>query len=122
MMRVILAPVAGMDLAPLVALLVEARCDPLVAASAEDAIVLVNKLLPRICIVPAAGIKTPGVEVCRILAMNPDTRNVHVVFIAGGHDIVDPVWARLQGARAVLREPFTRHQVNEMLLISSRHR
>ena len=49
-----------------------------------------------------------------LLANNPDTKNIPVVFVTSKGQKADRVWAQMQGGKDLVQKPYTKDQIIEM--------
>lgn len=56
-----------------------------------------------------------GFEACRQLQANPDTRQIPVVFVTSKNQKADHLWAKMQGAKALIGKPYDPSQILEAL-------
>jgi len=56
-----------------------------------------------------------GFEACRQLQANPDTKSIPVVFVSSKNQKADHLWAKMQGAKALIGKPYEASQILETL-------
>ncbi|MCU0754284.1 MAG: response regulator [Xanthomonadales bacterium] len=56
-----------------------------------------------------------GFEACRQLQANPNTRQIPVVFVTSKNQKADHLWAKMQGAKALIGKPYEPSQILESL-------
>jgi len=56
-----------------------------------------------------------GFEACRQLQANPETKAIPVVFVSSKSQKADHLWAKMQGARALIGKPYEAAQILETL-------
>ena len=61
-----------------------------------------------------------GYQTCRRLAGDPLTRAIPVVFVSTKCQRADQVWARMQGAKALIGKPYSDAQLLDALKFASR--
>jgi twitching motility two-component system response regulator PilH len=52
-----------------------------------------------------------GFEACRQLQANPATRQIPVVFVTSKNQKADHLWAKMQGAKALIGKPYDPGQI-----------
>lgn len=52
-----------------------------------------------------------GFEACRQLQTNPSTKAIPVVFVSSKNQKADVLWAKMQGARALIGKPYQAAQI-----------
>ena len=83
------------------------------AADGYEALIKVGIFKPSLLVLDVVMPKLDGLEVCRRLRANPDTRNIRILAVTGRTDMVDSVIAA--GADACLTKPFDFNQVTREL-------
>lgn len=56
-----------------------------------------------------------GFEACRQLQANPDTKAIPVIFVSSKNQKADHLWAKMQGARALIGKPYEATQILDTL-------
>lgn len=56
-----------------------------------------------------------GFEACRQLQANPETRQIPVVFVTSKNQKADHLWAKMQGAKALIGKPYEPGQILDSL-------
>jgi len=56
-----------------------------------------------------------GFEACRQLQANPETKAIPVVFVSSKNQKADHLWAKMQGAKALIGKPYEASQIIETL-------
>ena len=83
----------------------------LVAKSGEDALEVIYKYKPDLAIL---DIMLPGIsgwEVCEIVRLNPDYRNVKIIFLTARGDEAEIARGLALGADAYITKPFSNDQL-----------
>ncbi len=90
------------------------------AVDGFDALIKVGTFRPTLLVLDLVMPKLDGLEVCRRLRANPETKNIRILAVTGRMDMVDSVIAA--GADACLTKPFEFSDVNRELdqLLGSR--
>ena len=91
----------------------------LVAESGEDALDMIYKHKPNLVILDIMLPGIDGYEVCEIVRLNPDYRNVKILFLTARRDEVEIAKGLALGADAYITKPFSNDKlvaaVNEIL-------
>lgn len=56
-----------------------------------------------------------GYEACRQLQAHPETKSIPVVFVSSKNQKADQLWAKMQGAKALIGKPYQPEQILETL-------
>lgn len=56
-----------------------------------------------------------GYEACRLLAADPDTKDIPVVFVTSKGQKADKVWGQMQGAKGHVTKPYSADQITDQL-------
>lgn len=56
-----------------------------------------------------------GFEACRQLQADPQTKSIPVVFVSSKNQKADHLWAKMQGAKALIGKPYEAAQIIETL-------
>jgi CheY-like chemotaxis protein len=95
----------------LVTLLELEGLEPLVATSAGAALDQLSRVRPSLVLLDIAMPGQDGIELCRALKGNPETRSVPIFVISArpGREVVERALAA--GAEAFIRKPFENHEL-----------
>lgn len=86
--------------------LTSAGCDVLTAASGEDAVPLIQQQKPDLVLLDIVMPGLDGLEVCRRLKQDAETRDVPVIVVSGLQHQANVRRAREAGAEAYVWKPF----------------
>jgi two-component system, OmpR family, phosphate regulon response regulator PhoB len=81
--------------------------DAVIAGDGEEALVQVDERLPDLIILDWMLPKVAGVEVCRRLRANPDTRNVPIIMLTARGEEADRIRGLDTGADDYITKPFS---------------
>ena len=56
-----------------------------------------------------------GREALLYLQANPDTKSIPVVFVSSKNQKADQIWAKIQGAKALIGKPYSADQILDTL-------
>ena len=56
-----------------------------------------------------------GYEACRLLAADPATKDIPVVFVTSKGQKADKVWGQMQGAKGHVTKPYSADQITDQL-------
>jgi twitching motility two-component system response regulator PilH len=56
-----------------------------------------------------------GYETCRLLAADPDTKGIPVIFVTSKGARADRVWAQMQGGKGFVAKPFHQTEIEAYL-------
>jgi twitching motility two-component system response regulator PilH len=75
------------------------------AASEKPSLIFLDIIMPDM----------DGYEACRQLQANPDTKTIPVVFVSSKNQKADQIWAKMQGAKALIGKPYSPDQILDTL-------
>jgi len=81
--------------------------DAVIAGDGEEALVQIDERLPDLIILDWMLPKVAGVEVCRRLRANPDTRNVPIIMLTARGEEADRIRGLDTGADDYITKPFS---------------
>jgi len=58
-----------------------------------------------------------GFVVCRELVSNNDTKDIPIIFVSSKGKKADHIWAKMQGAKALVQKPFNDSDILEKLAL-----
>lgn len=102
------------DLTNIKNMLTEAGCLVFTATTGKEAIDRARADQPDMIFLDILMPEMDGYETCRLLANNPDTKNIPVVFVTSKGQKADRVWAQMQGGKDLVQKPYTKDQIIEM--------
>jgi len=102
------------DLTNIKNMLTEAGCLVVTATTGKEAIDRARADQPDMIFLDILMPEMDGYETCRLLANNPDTKNIPVVFVTSKGQKADRVWAQMQGGKDLVQKPYTKDQIIEM--------
>jgi twitching motility two-component system response regulator PilH len=102
------------DLTNIRNVLTEAGCMVVTASNGKEAFDKAKSDQPDMIFLDIIMPEMDGYETCRMLANNPDTKNIPVVFVTSKGQKADRVWAQMQGGKDLVQKPYTKEQIVEM--------
>ncbi len=103
------------DLAHVKGILMDAGCLVVTAASGSEAVAKAKAEKPNIIFLDIVMPDMDGYEACRLLAEDPATKGIPVVFVTSKGQKADKVWGQMQGAKGHVVKPATSEQVIDQL-------
>jgi twitching motility two-component system response regulator PilH len=103
------------DLTNIKTILRDAGCIVATASDGKEAIERAKAEKPSIIFLDVIMPGMDGYEACRLLAEDPATKGIPVVFVTGKGQKADKVWGQMQGAKGHVVKPFTAEQVIDQL-------
>lgn len=106
---------SAVDLAYVKNILSDAGCLVVTASTGKEAIAKAKVEKPNIIFLDIVMPDMDGYEACRLLAEDPGTKGIPVVFVTSKGQKADKVWGQMQGAKGHLVKPATPEQVIDQL-------
>src|SRR5690349_13231820 len=95
------------DIANIKSILTDAGCLVVTAACGKEAIEKAKAEKPAVIFLDIVMPDMDGYEACRVLAADPLTKGIPVVFVTSKRQQADKVWGQMQGAKGHVVKPFT---------------
>jgi twitching motility two-component system response regulator PilH len=103
------------DLAAVKSILSDAGCVVLTASNGKEAIEKAKAEKPAIIFLDIVMPDMDGYEACRLLAEDPATKGIPIVFVTSKGQKADKVWGQMQGGKGHLVKPVTADQIVDQL-------
>jgi len=103
------------ELAKLRTILTDAGWLTVTASSGAEAIKKAETEKPSLILLDIVMPDMDGYEACRSLQQHDSTKNIPVVFVSSKNQKADHLWAKMQGARALIGKPYSPDQILETL-------
>jgi twitching motility two-component system response regulator PilH len=103
------------ELASLRSILTDRGYQTLSASTGKEALVKAHAEKPTLILMDIVMPEMDGYEACRTLQADPATKSIPIVFISSKNQKADQMWAKMQGAKALISKPYTREQIIEVL-------
>lgn len=100
------------EVANLRSILSDAGWQSVTASNGAEAVVKAGSERPSLILMDIIMPDMDGYEACRTLQENPATKNIPVVFVSSKNQKADQMWAKMQGAKALIGKPY---KVSEIL-------
>ncbi|HZP66878.1 MAG TPA: response regulator [Rudaea sp.] len=113
MRKVLICDDSPAELANLNGILTDAGWQTLTTTSGAEAIARAKSEKPALILLDIMMPNMDGYEACRTLQADAETRAIPVVFVSVKNQKADHVWAKLQGAKALIGKPYTPDQIFE---------
>lgn len=81
------------------------------ARSGEEAVEKARSEKPDLILMDIVMDGLDGFGACREITHGDDTRHIPVIFVSSKNQRADRVWAEKQGARAMIRKPYTHEAI-----------
>lgn len=103
------------DLANIKSILSDAGCIVVTASDGREAIEKAKAEKPTIIFLDIIMPGMDGYEACRLLAEDPATKGIPVVFVTSKGQKADKVWGQMQGAKGHVTKPVSPEQLIDQL-------
>jgi twitching motility two-component system response regulator PilH len=103
------------DLANIKSILSDAGCIVVTASDGKEAIEKAKAEKPAIIFLDIIMPGMDGYEACRLLAEDPATKGIPVVFVTSKGQKADKVWGQMQGAKGHVTKPVSPEQLIDQL-------
>lgn len=103
------------DLANIKTILSDAGCIVITASDGREAIAKAKAEKPSIIFLDVIMPGMDGYEACRMLADDPATKGIPVVFVTSKGQKADKVWGQLQGAKGHVVKPVVADHIIDQL-------
>ncbi|HEV2112330.1 MAG TPA: response regulator [Gammaproteobacteria bacterium] len=94
------------DLANIKSILADAGCTVITASNGKDAVIKAKAEKPAVIFLDIVMPDMDGYETCRLLAADPATKDIPVVFVTSKSQKADKAWGEMQGAKGYVTKPF----------------
>jgi twitching motility two-component system response regulator PilH len=85
------------------------------ANNGADAVDKAKRDKPNLIFMDIVMPDVDGYKACRMLAENPETKGIPVVFVSTKNQRADQVWARMQGGKDLIAKPYQPEQIVDAL-------
>jgi len=115
MPKVLICDDSPAELANLRSILTDAGWHSITASNGGEAVQKAAQDKPSLILLDIVMPDMDGYEACRQLQANPDTKAIPVVFVSSKNQKADQIWAKMQGAKALIGKPYSAAQILETL-------
>ncbi len=103
------------ELANLLNILTGAGWQAVTASNGNEAVAKALSEKPGLILCDIIMPDMDGFEACRQLQANADTKAIPVVFVSSKNQKADHLWAKMQGAKALIGKPYDASQILDAL-------
>jgi twitching motility two-component system response regulator PilH len=96
-------------------ILADVGCVVITASNGKEAVAKAKAEKPSVVFLDIVMPDMDGYEACRLLAEDPATKSIPVVFVSSKGQKADQVWGQLQGAKGYVVKPYKPEQVIDQL-------
>ncbi len=93
----------------------DAGCHVITAINGKEAIAKAKAEKPAVIFLDIVMPDMDGYEACRLLAAEPVTHDIPVVFVTSKGQKADKVWGQMQGAKGYVVKPYQADQLIDQL-------
>lgn len=113
--KVLIVDDSPAELANLRTILTDAGWHSVTASNGADAVQKAASERPSLILMDIIMPDMDGYEACRTLQQDPATRSIPVVFISSKNQKADQMWAKMQGAKALIGKPYKSSEILDTL-------
>jgi twitching motility two-component system response regulator PilH len=113
--KVLIVDDSPAELANLRSILTDAGWHSVTASNGAEAVQKAAAEKPNMILLDIIMPDMDGYEACRMLQANPETKTIPVVFVSSKNQKADQMWAKMQGAKALIGKPYTPAQILETI-------
>lgn len=103
------------ELANLRTILTDAGWHSVTASNGAEAVQKATAERPALIFLDIIMPDMDGYEACRLLQANAETKGIPVVFVSSKNQKADQIWAKMQGAKALIGKPYSPDHILETL-------
>ena len=115
MHKVLICDDSAAELANLRSILTDAGWQSVTATNGAEAIKKAKGEKPGLILLDIVMPDMDGYEASRRLQADPETKSIPIVFVSSKSQKADHIWAKMQGAKALIAKPYTSDQILETL-------
>ena len=115
MSKVLIVDDSPAELANLRSILNDAGWHSVTASNGADAVAKASSEKPTLILMDIIMPDMDGYEACRTLQSNPETKGIPVVFVSSKNQKADHMWAKMQGAKALIGKPYKASEILDTL-------
>ncbi len=115
MPKILICDDSAAELANLRSILTDAGWHSITASNGSEAVQKASAEKPSLIFLDIIMPDMDGYEACRLLQANADTKAIPVVFISSKNQKADHIWAKMQGAKALIGKPYSAGQILDTL-------
>lgn len=103
------------EVANLRSILTDAGWQSVTASNGAEAVAKASSEKPSLILMDIIMPDMDGYEACRTLQQDPATKNIPVVFVSSKNQKADQMWAKMQGAKALIGKPYNAGEILDTL-------
>ncbi len=115
MPKILICDDSAAELANLRSILTDAGWHSVTASNGTEAVQKAAAEKPAMILLDIIMPDMDGYEACRQLQANAETRSIPVVFVSSKNQKADHIWAKMQGAKALIGKPYSADQILDTL-------
>ncbi len=115
MPKILIVDDSPAELANLRAILDQNGFHSITASTGAEAVSKAAAEKPNMILMDIVMPDMDGYEACRQLQASDSTKAIPLVFVSSKNQKADQMWAKLQGAKALIAKPYTADQILEAL-------
>ncbi|MGE4069950.1 MAG: PleD family two-component system response regulator [Lysobacterales bacterium] len=115
MSKVLIVDDSPAELANLRTILTDAGWHSVTANNGAEAVAKASAEKPSMIFMDIIMPDMDGYEACRTLQQNPATKSIPVVFVSSKNQKADQIWAKMQGAKALIGKPYKASEILDTL-------
>lgn len=107
------------EIANLRAIVTEAGWAAITANSGREAVDRARNEKPSVILMDIVMPEMDGYEACRALQADPATKSIPIVMVSTKNQKADHLWAKMQGARALVGKPYSKGDIIDAIKAAS---
>lgn len=109
--KILIVDDSPVDRANMEAIVSEAGCYTVSAASGQEAMEKARAEQPDLIFLDVIMPDMDGFATCRMLSQDEKTKGIPVVFTTSKNQKADRIWGQMQGGKAYVAKPYTSEQI-----------
>lgn len=109
--KILIVDDSAAELANLKSIVAEAGHFPVVVTDGSQAVEKAKAERPDLIFMDIVMPGVDGYEACRLLGAEPATKSIPVVMVSSKNQKADHLWAKMQGAKALIGKPYTKEEI-----------
>ncbi len=115
MPKILICDDSAAELANLRSILMDAGWHSVTASNGAEAVQKASAEKPALIFLDIIMPDMDGYEACRQLQANAETKSIPVIFVSSKNQKADHIWAKMQGAKALIGKPYSADQILDTL-------
>jgi twitching motility two-component system response regulator PilH len=117
--KILVVDDSPVELAHLKNIITEAGLLSVSAMSGKEAVDKARTEKPQLILMDIVMPGMDGYEACRTLTSDPTTKHIPIYFVSSKNQKADHLWAKMQGARALIPKPANKEHILEVIKLAS---